>query len=209
MSTEEIVAFNAYRSFGISNDDKFLENSIVYNLNNVSGDYKISYTENYFYEEAMFKMYLLFEAETRFGYINYLINKFISDGDIFEVPDYRELGMVFTEYAYFLSSKRMTFAGITQCIDKEEVLDFCISRSSEYAKLMNNSIACTDPVEEPAFDFADPKEDDHPHNTYMKTISRNISNSLGIENELQKITLYQLVKVTWLAHMEIGSKYSS
>jgi hypothetical protein len=203
MTPSNIIAINAYRGVGISEQASDLDNSILGILNNQLQADEIQFTEQYFYEETSFIAFILIEMDYRFNYLSKVSQFALQEGVITNMPDVKEVIDSIIELLYIASGARIEAAQLTQNMDSDTAIDTINQRASKCIPIVMENVRCVDEIPN-GMEFIWSGERAHPFQKLIGEAYDNISSSIQIHNGLQTRLLPTAILAKYNICMDVG-----
>ena len=203
MTPSNIIAINAYRGVGISEQASDLDNSILGILNNQLQADEIQFTEQYFYEETSFIAFILIEMDYRFNYLSKVSQFALQEDVITNMPDVKEVIDSIIELLYIASGARIEAAQLTQNMDSDTAIDTINQRASKCIPIVMENVRCVDEIPN-GMEFIWSGERAHPFQKLIGEAYDNISSSIQIHNGLQTRLLPTAILAKYNICMDVG-----
>ncbi len=139
----------------------------------------IDYTEDFFYEEVLFCIEVIAEAQDKFGIIQKMVSRCESVLQISDPRSSEEIVIAMLAMAEQAARERMGLVGIRPVRNEGYFERLQQKRLREYASLLTDSISCPEPIPTENMTIGlEPRN--HPEKVYLGQVADNLCEALGI-----------------------------
>jgi hypothetical protein len=174
------IAASCLKALGYSASDDSIQGSVVYLA--ASQNSAISYTEQYFYEEAIYYLLTSLEAEDSYGLISTLKAMVSKDPSLATNISHDEILKCIKQSCISIAKERAARLGASLSYSDAQISSLLDQRFMDYKSSHIASMEAEEPLNTTGFSVGlSPR--DHPLKIYLGQVADNMLDSLGVHEE--------------------------
>ena len=202
------IAASCLKALGYTSQTENISNSVIGLVHSQNNN--ITYTEYYFYEEAIFYLMSSLEAEESYGVINTLKKLVSNDPSLGVHINDDEILKCIKNTCINISKERVVATGQKITLTDSQISELLDQRYLEYKDSHIAQMSCEEPVNTPSYPFMlSPR--DHPLKIYLANIAIRLSLSLGLpQSDSTSLALIEYaLMASYTASMQAAAEMAS